>query len=151
MVRAETALYPIDTPQVFYFFCIHRYKKRTSLRFCDFVLITIQLIRKKRGRYFRRYAKKKEIDILRKKAKTLGVLAGLAQWTKRFTGVFFRVNKNFVLIFKGAGRYKEIMKKGVSGLKTVVKKLRGSVPTLLLEKNIQKKYPFLKGFHLRVY
>jgi len=79
LLKKETSFYPIDTNQVSFFFNLHTYKSRTTQKFCYFVLLTIQRIKKGKGRFFKRYIKKKESDVLKKKAKVLGFVLGTAQ------------------------------------------------------------------------
>jgi hypothetical protein len=79
MIVQETSTYPIDTSAVQYYFCIHRYKKREAQNICNFVLLTIQRIKKRSGRYFKRFIKKKEAEILRKRSKMLGFVLTTCQ------------------------------------------------------------------------
>lgn len=74
MIVQESATYPMDSSAVQYFFCIHRYKKREKKNICNFVLLTIQRIKKRKGRYFKRFIKKKESEILKKRSKMLGFM-----------------------------------------------------------------------------
>lgn len=151
MFSKESAGYPIDSAQVTHYFCIQKYKRREKNKICFFVLVTIQKIKKVRGRYFKRFIKKKESDILKKRSKVLGFLVGLAAWSIRRDGSFYRVSRNYILLLRGGKLKEATLKSGIGGLRVQANRLRGATSRDVMRSHVVKKFPFLLDFRWRYY
>jgi len=151
MIVQESSVYPLDASPVQYYFCIHRYKKREKPNICNFILLILQRIKKRKGRYFKRFVKKKATEVLKKRAKMLGFLLSTLEWNKKIDGSKYRSFVNGILLLRSDGLKRGLTRKRLAVLKPHVRKILGGVAVETLRKVITDKYIFLKLFRFKTF